>query len=138
MAQAVACLGSHAAPVALGLINAAVARALFTGASRVGLREHDGRTASARRRWLLNGHFAKLCGGKDRSFRRRLRCGWWHVRVGGVAGMMVLGIGIVAGGIAIAIAIAIATAVGGRGGGEGAQQAHQAGGERGCPSLRQC
>lgn len=74
MAQAVARLGSHAAPVALDLVNAAVARALFTGASRVGLREHDGPTAPARRRWLLNGHFAKLCGGKDRSFRRRLRC----------------------------------------------------------------
>lgn len=50
--------------------------------------------------------------------------------------MIGLGIGIVAGGFAIAIAIA----VGGRGGGggEGAQQAHQAGGERGCPSLGQC
>lgn len=53
--------------------------------------------------------------------------------------MIGLGIGIVADGFAVAIAIAIA--VGGRGGGgggEGAQQAHQAGGERGCPSLGQC
>lgn len=53
--------------------------------------------------------------------------------------MIGLGIGIVADSFAVAIAIAIA--VGGRGGGgggEGAQQAHQAGGERGCPSLGQC
>lgn len=53
--------------------------------------------------------------------------------------MIGLGIGIVADGFAVAIAIAIA--VGGRGGGGGgerAQQAHQAGGERGCPSLGQC
>lgn len=52
--------------------------------------------------------------------------------------MIGLGIGIVADGFAVAIAIAIAVGGRGGGGGEGAQQAHQAGGERGCPSLGQC